>query len=382
MFSVRIQIEPISRAVQADDGHERCGAEVRFIGKVRNDPKDAALGHLVLEHFPGVTESEIERIIGLARERWALQKAQVVHRVGRINVGEDIVMVETASAHRKDAYAANVFIMDYLKTEAPFWKQECFVDGSAHWVEAKDSDQHAAQRWADATGAPVSGSSDGHPLTHAAKPALSVSSEAQNIAGVRKRRIGALILAGGEGSRMGYVNKGLQPFRGRPLVQHVADTLAPHVDYLAVSANNDVSDYQTLGFQVFTDDPSFEVRGPLAGIVSALPRFPDDLDAVLVAPCDTPLLPADLVPRLADALFAPQGPRAVVAATPESTHHILFMCRPGMLASLAPHLLGVGRSDYSLRAWLQACGYERVHFEDERAFANINDLKSLQALQA
>src|SRR5690606_24625422 len=168
------------------------------------------ISHLVLEHFPGVTESEITRIIDLARERWSLQKAQVVHRVGRINVGEDIVVVETASTHRKDAYEANVFIMDYLKTQAPFWKQECFTDGAEIWVKAKSSDQRAAERWADA-------------------PAGDCT----------PRRIGALILAGGEGRRMGHRNKGLQRLRGKPLVAHVVDALSSHVTYLAISANQD-----------------------------------------------------------------------------------------------------------------------------------------------
>lgn len=356
MFSVRIQTEPISPATPGGDPSDRCGAQVRFVGKVRNDAKSADLSHLVLEHFPGVTESEIERIVGLARERWDLQKALVIHRVGRIEVGEDIVLVETASAHRRDAYEANVFIMDYLKTQAPFWKQECFVDGHSHWVEARQSDQRAAQRWGNEV------------------PAVAVDA--------RTRRIGALVLAGGEGRRMGYRNKGLQSFRGRPLVQHVADALAPHVDYLAISANNDLEAYRALGYPVFTDDAAFEVRGPLAGIASALPRFPGDLDALLVVPCDTPMLPADLVPRMADALFAPDAPRAVMAATADGAHPIVFMCRPGALVTLVPHLLGPGRNDYSVRAWLQACGCGQVDFDDERAFANINDLAALQALQA
>src|SRR5690606_752262 len=206
MFSVRIQAEAINLFAATPSHRDDCGAQVRFVGTVRNDARNAPISHLVLEHFPGVTESEIERIIGLARQRWSLQKARVVHRVGRIHVGEDIVVVETASAHRRDAYEANVFIMDYLKTEAPFWKQECFADGQSHWVEARASDQKAAQRWQ--------------------------AEAASNGPSPQGRRIGALILAGGEGSRMGYLNKGLQLLNGRPLVQHVADTLRPQVDFL------------------------------------------------------------------------------------------------------------------------------------------------------
>lgn len=369
MFSVRIQAEPINLAAvtgTAQEGapsRDDCGAQVRFVGTVRNDARSAPISHLVLEHFPGVTEAEIERIIGLARQRWSLQKAQVVHRVGRIGVGEDIVVVDTASAHRKDAFEANVFIMDYLKTQAPFWKQECFTDGSELWVEAKTSDQQAAQRWSVAQAG-----GDAEP-----------SASAQPGQGFTPRRIGALILAGGEGSRMGYRNKGLQSFRGRPLVSNVANVLQPHVAYIGVSANNDVAQYEALGFPVFQDDPAYDLKGPLAGVVSALPRFPAWLDALLVVPCDVPLLPEDLVPRLAEALAADEVACAV-AMTEGGSHHGIFMCRPGMLLSLVPHLRDM--KDLRLRSWLQRNHCVPVHFENTNAFANINDLQTLQTLDS
>lgn len=356
MFSVRIQTEPIDLATPSGPDRDDCGAQVRFVGTVRNDARHAPISHLVLEHFPGVTESEIERIVGLARQRWALQKAQVVHRVGRILVGEDIVVVETASAHRKDAFEANIFIMDYLKTQAPFWKQECFADGTEHWVEAKDSDQQAAERWQ-----------------------LAAQQDGPLVAGAQPRRIGALILAGGQGSRMGYRNKGLQAFRGKPLVMHVADLLRPHVEYLAVSANQDVNEYESLGFPVFEDDPAYDVQGPLAGIASALPQFPAGLDGLLVVPCDVPLLPSELVSRLSEAL-APPEVACAIATTDGSAHHGIFMCRPGMLLSLVPHLRAP--TDLRLRSWLQRSSCASVHFEDAQAFANINDLQTLQDLQA
>ncbi len=345
MFSVRVQTEPIVLAPSSGSGRDDCGAQVRFVGTVRNDARSAPISHLVLEHFPGVTESEIERIVSLARERWRLQKAQVVHRVGRINVGEDIVVVETASAHRKDAYEANVFIMDYLKTQAPFWKQECFTDGTEIWVEAKQSDEHAAQRWQQRG----------------------------------PQRIGALILAGGQGSRMGHRNKGLQPLRGKPLVAHVADALKPHVVYLAISANHDLSEYESLGLPVFRDDPRYAIQGPLAGIASALPKFPAGLDALLVVPCDLPLLPADLVSRLAQALSAEETDCAI-ATTPGNTHHGIFMCRPGMLVSLLPHLHA--DSDKRLLGWLRDNAFVEVAFDDAPAFTNINDMATLQSLGA
>lgn len=368
MFTVRIQTEPIDLAPASGPGRDDCGAQVRFVGSVRNDARGASLSHLVLEHFPGVTESEIERIIGLARQRWALRKAQVVHRVGRIAVGEDIVVVETASAHRKDAYEANVFIMDYLKTQAPFWKQECFTDGSEHWVEAKASDEQAAQRW---SGTEPRGPRAADRATHRAETGAAEDAI--------PRRIGALILAGGQGSRMGYRNKGLQHFRGKPLAAHVADALRPHVDYLAVSANQDVGAYEALGVPVFQDDAGYGVQGPLAGIASALPRFPAWLDALLVVPCDVPLLPADLVSRLAEALSSPDV-TCVIAATHDSAHHGIFMCRPGMLVSLLPHLRE--RTDQRLRGWLERSPCVSVHFDDTRAFANVNDLPTLQGLEA
>lgn len=343
MFSVRIQEAPINLTMESGAQRDDCGARVRFVGTVRNDPRSAPISHLVLEHFPGVTESEITRIIDLARERWSLQKAQVVHRVGRINVGEDIVVVETASTHRKDAYEANVFIMDYLKTQAPFWKQECFTDGAEIWVEAKQSDQQAAQRWS--TG---------------------------------PRHIGALILAGGEGRRMGYRNKGLLSFRGRPMVAHVVEALRPHANYMAISANKDIEQYQALGLPVFQDQPRYCIQGPLAGIAAAVPRFPAMLDAVLVVPCDLPLLPADLVPRLSEAL-ADQTVDCALASTEGNAHHGVFMFRPGMLLSLLPQLLE--GSDLRLQTWLQANRCAAVLFNDARAFSNINDMDALQNLE-
>jgi len=154
MLTVHIQTEPI--ALDSSAGlpwheAEHCGAEVRFIGTVRQVEGPVSLSHLNLEHFPEVTESEIQRILTQARERWPIQGARVIHRVGRIALGEVIVLVETSAAHRHDAYDANRFIMDFLKTEAPFWKQECFVDGSARWVAAREGDAHAARSWLEIT---------------------------------------------------------------------------------------------------------------------------------------------------------------------------------------------------------------------------------------
>ena len=371
MFSIQIQVEPIVLdALAGATDRDDCGAEVRFIGKVRNDARSAPITHLVLEHFPGVTESEIKRIVDQACERWSLQKVRVVHRVGAIAVGETIVLVETASAHRRDAYEANVFIMDYLKTEAPFWKQECFADGTELWVEAKSTDQQAARRWeggaVDATEAARLSRSH----TSASRPANS------------RPQIGALILAGGEGRRMGGANKGLQRLRGKPMVQHALEVVQPHVDYVAVSANADLPEYEALGVPVFPDNARLPVKGPLAGIIAAVPQFPGTLDAVIVLPCDMPQLPQDLVPRMAQCLF--ESAAAVVMARTSAAgsdgHHGIFMCRSGVLPSLIPYISG--REDLSLIGWLHQHPCVPVYFEDAAAFQNVNDLATLQSLEA
>jgi molybdopterin synthase catalytic subunit len=101
---------------------------------------------LELEHYPGMTEKSLLKILDTAVERWSLEGARIVHRIGKMYPGDQIVLVLTASAHRGDAYEANNFIMDYLKTEAPFWKKEWTPEGP-RWIEARDSDDKAAARW-------------------------------------------------------------------------------------------------------------------------------------------------------------------------------------------------------------------------------------------
>lgn len=123
------------------------GAVVTFTGKVRGKDQAEPLSHLFLEHFPGLTESEIARIVTQAEARWALQACRVIHRVGNLYTDEQIVAVLVAATHRKEAFAAAEYIMDYLKTEAPFWKQEHFHNGTSQWVAAKASDDDAKNRW-------------------------------------------------------------------------------------------------------------------------------------------------------------------------------------------------------------------------------------------
>lgn len=123
------------------------GALVGFQGMVRAHDQATALTEMHLEHYPGVTEAEITRIAQHAAQRWQLQACSVTHRVGLLLPGEAIVLVLVAAAHRQSAFDSAQYIMDYLKTEAPFWKREVFADGSSRWVEAKCTDAQAVARW-------------------------------------------------------------------------------------------------------------------------------------------------------------------------------------------------------------------------------------------
>jgi molybdopterin synthase catalytic subunit len=122
------------------------GACVLFTGLVREWADGAGAQALELEHYPGMTEASIAAIVRDARTRWQLGAVRVIHRVGRLAPGEQIVLVGVTSAHRHDAFAACEFIMDYLKTRAPIWKKEIGAT-AACWVESRDSDAQAAARW-------------------------------------------------------------------------------------------------------------------------------------------------------------------------------------------------------------------------------------------
>ncbi|TBM21865.1 molybdopterin synthase catalytic subunit MoaE [Hafnia paralvei] len=122
------------------------GAVVTFTGKVRNHNLGDNVSALTLEHYPGMTEKALGEIVAEARERWPLQRISLIHRVGAMYPGDEIVFVGVTSAHRSMAFEAAEFIMDYLKTRAPFWKREATEQGD-RWVDARDSDHQAAKRW-------------------------------------------------------------------------------------------------------------------------------------------------------------------------------------------------------------------------------------------
>jgi molybdopterin synthase catalytic subunit len=147
--TIRLQHEAFDVAAEVKKlthGRGDVGAVVTFTGICRADENGEPIAALTLEHYPGMAEAEITRHVEEASARWRLLGVAVIHRFGRIAPGEDIVMVATASSHRQAAFAAAEFLMDYLKTRAPFWKQ-VEKPGSAAWVEAKATDDSAAERW-------------------------------------------------------------------------------------------------------------------------------------------------------------------------------------------------------------------------------------------
>ena len=146
-MAVRVQTEDFdvgveSRALQAD----AVGAIALFVGTVRGLSSDNGVTAMTLEHYPGMTESELERIEAEARTRWPLEDVTIIHRVGRLEAGDQIVLVGAASPHRQAAFDAAQFIMDFLKTDAPFWKAEERGDETS-WVDARESDNAVRKRW-------------------------------------------------------------------------------------------------------------------------------------------------------------------------------------------------------------------------------------------
>ncbi|WNC09219.1 molybdopterin synthase catalytic subunit MoaE [Pseudomonas coleopterorum] len=148
-MSVRVQHEPFDPGVELNALHQvntGVGAVVGFVGYVRDFNDGLEVRGMLLEHYPGMTEKALDKIVLEAAQRWPLLKLEILHRVGALEPGEPIVFVGVASAHRQAAFQACDFVMDYLKTRAPFWKKENTEDGP-RWVQGRESDEQAAQRW-------------------------------------------------------------------------------------------------------------------------------------------------------------------------------------------------------------------------------------------
>ncbi len=149
MHHIRVQSDPIDLAVEQESlwrGRTEVGAVVTFVGLMRDLNAGVAVSAMTLEHYPGMTEKALEAITAEAAARWDLLGIRIVHRVGPLSPQEAIVFVGVASAHRREAFRACEFLIDYLKTRAPFWKQETTAQGP-RWVEARETDADAADRW-------------------------------------------------------------------------------------------------------------------------------------------------------------------------------------------------------------------------------------------
>jgi len=156
MIRISVQQElfdPGAEMARLTDQDKSVGAVASFVGLVRDSNQvggqASGVASMSLEHYPGMTEKALTRIAEQAGQRWQLQAVTIIHRVGELYPGDPIVLVLTASAHRRDAFDACQYVMDILKTEAPFWKKETLPDGSERWVDSRDSDSAAAARWED-----------------------------------------------------------------------------------------------------------------------------------------------------------------------------------------------------------------------------------------
>jgi molybdopterin synthase catalytic subunit len=146
---VRVQTEDFDLSAEIKllrQGDARVGAVAAFIGTVRDLNEGAEVSKMTLEHYPGMTEKSLEEIIDQAKARWDIYEVLIIHRIGPLDIEDQIVLVAVTSAHRGEAFASCEFVMDYLKTLAPFWKKEDTPEG-ARWVDARLSDDEALKKW-------------------------------------------------------------------------------------------------------------------------------------------------------------------------------------------------------------------------------------------
>jgi len=195
---------------------------------------------------------------------------------------------------------------------------------------------------------------------------------------IQTGQISGLILAGGRGSRMGTVDKGLQSFRGEPMVQTVLQRLAPQVTQVMINANQNLERYAAFGLPVWPDEKT-GFAGPLAGLHAGLCHC--DTDYLLSVPCDSPFLPSDLAMRLATALQTKNAELAFAVTGRGDTlqsHPVFCLLKTALLPQLAAYLDGGGRK---VEAWFKSVNSCAVSFDEEAAFANINTIDELQRLQ-
>ena len=191
-------------------------------------------------------------------------------------------------------------------------------------------------------------------------------------------RVAGLVLAGGEGRRMGGRDKGMVLLDGRPLVAHVIERLAPQVDCVLISANRSLDDYRCFGVPVMVDEPCWQGMGPLAGLASAASRLPPGIDAVQLMPCDTPCVPLDLVARLSARLMRETASDVCYPQSPSGPEPGMLLARTDRLATIGDYLNAGGRS---LKGWLAAHSACVEVFVEVDAFANANDPERLLQLE-
>lgn len=198
---------------------------------------------------------------------------------------------------------------------------------------------------------------------------------------LNKELITGLILAGGRGSRMGHVDKGLQPFRGAPMAMHVMLRLSPQVGTMMINANQNLAPYESFGVPVWPDDLT-GFAGPLAGLQTGLRHC--ETPYLVTAPCDSPFLPDDLVARLSEALIVQNADLAVAVTvegeqTRRQPHPVFCLVKTSLLPHLTDYLQNGGRK---IDAWYASVKVAEVCFEDETAFRNINTLEELRKFES
>lgn len=193
-----------------------------------------------------------------------------------------------------------------------------------------------------------------------------------------KHKIAGLILAGGEGRRVGGKDKGLLPFRGYPLIYQTIQKFKSQLDWLAISANRNLEQYQDFKLPIFQDVDPWKHLGPLAGIASVSQFIPQNMDMMFVVPCDTPLLPYDLLDHLKLAMLRNSECQIAYAATENSIHPSIFLCKTEINSELPEHLAS---GKQSLKSWIFRHKNIKVYFPDEMNFTNMNYLETLAGYQ-
>lgn len=187
----------------------------------------------------------------------------------------------------------------------------------------------------------------------------------------------AIILAGGVGRRMGFQQKGLMQLRQRPLLEYALDKVQPYTNNIVISANKELEKYAVFGYPVVTDLELYSMRGPLAGIYSAVSKLPDDIEFIQILPCDTPFLPDSLVPEFYHYLNKEPNKEIVIAATEDKEHPVIMQFRPSVITKLKSYL-DDPRELNRVMAFIRSCDYGTIEYSEGNQFTNLNDASLLQ----